>query len=144
MKNFLKITFGLLLLFVIVLYLGTVFLLPQIINSKNTINSLQSLILEKTGTKTNIKGLNLKISPALFVFFKIDSLDAKNNNTSVADIKNLAVNCKLLQKRLTLVSADNIFVDGNYLKQFGKNKKKRRRKKINFNQTIFLKFICKN
>jgi ABC-type siderophore export system fused ATPase/permease subunit len=75
MKKILTITFSVLLLFVIGLYLGIVCLLPPIINSKITINKLQSLILEKTGTETDIAGLNLKISPKLTVILNIDSLD---------------------------------------------------------------------
>ena len=128
MKKIFKITFGVLLLSVIAFYLCVVCVLPSIINSKTAINKLQSLIHNKTGIETNITGLNLKISPLLTVVFKVGSVDAKNNNTSVADIKNLSLRYKLLQKHLTFISADNIFIDGNYLKQFkkeGVNKKKR-------------------
>ena len=133
MKKIFKITFGVLLLLVISLYLGAVFLLPPIINSKVTVNKLQSLILEKTGIETNISGLNLKISPKLTVFLKIESIEAKNNNVSVADIKNIALNCKLLQKKFTLVSADKIYIDGNYLKQFKKEKKEKKKGKFELN-----------
>ncbi|MBR6126807.1 hypothetical protein IKQ21_03895 [bacterium] len=125
MKKISKIVFGVLLALLIVLYLGIVCVLPAIVNNKATINKLESLILEKTGIETTITGLNIKISPKLVVYFNIDSLDAKNNNTSAADIKNFALNYKLLQKNLTLVSADNIFIDGNCLK--GLNKKSKRK-----------------
>ncbi len=125
MKKIFKITFGIILVFALSIYLGLVFLLPQIINSKVTTNRLQSLIKNKTGIETTITGLHLKISPKLVFGLKIDSIEAKNNNISVADIKNIAVNYKLLQKRLTLVCADNIFIDGNYLKQSKKEKKKK-------------------
>ena len=118
MKKIFKITFYIILTSVIALYLGIVFLIPQIVNNKITINKLQSLILEKTGIETTITGLNLKISPKLIVVLNIDSIDAKNNNVSVADIKNLSLNYKLLQRHLTLVSANNIYIDGNSLKQF--------------------------
>ena len=128
MKKIFKITFGVLLLSVIAIYLCIVFVLPSIINSKTAINKLQSSIHNKTGIETNITGLNLKISPALAVVLHVDSIDAKNNNISVLDIKKLSLKYKLLQKHLTLVSANNIFIDGNCLKQFkkeGVNKKKR-------------------
>ena len=130
MKRFFKITFGVLLLFVFAFYLCVVCILPSVINSKTTINNLQSLIRNKTGTEANITGLNVKISPALTVVLKIDSFDAKNNNFSVANIKNLSLKYKLLQKQLTLVSADNIFIDGNYLKQFRKDRKKKNKKNL--------------
>ena len=132
MKKIFKITFGVLLLLVVSLYLGIVFVLPQIVNSKITIKELQLLIHKKTGIETNITGLNLKISPALAIVFKVDSIDAKNNNLPVADIKNFALSGKLLQRELTSVSANNIFVDGNSLKQFKKEKKKKKARKSEF------------
>ena len=128
MKKIIKITFGVLLLLVIGLYLGIVCVLPSIINSKTTINKLQSLILNKTGIETTITELNLKISPKLIVVLKVSSIDAENKNVKVVDIKNLSLSYKLLQKHLTLVSADNIFIDGNCLSQFKKEKKKKKRK----------------
>ena len=131
MKKFFKIIFGLLLLLLIVLYLGIVFLLPKIINNKSIISSLQSVILEKTGTETSITGLNLKIYPNLTVNLKLDSLDAKNNNITAANIKNLSIRCELLQKHPALVSADNIFIDGNHFKQF-KRGKKEGKKRVKF------------
>ena len=133
MKNFFKITFGVLLLFPITFYLCAVFLLPPIINNQTVINELQSSIYNKTGIETNIKGLNLKISPKLTAILKIDSVNAKNNNTSVADIKNFSLKYKLLQKHLTSVSANNIFIDGNYLKQFKKEKKKKKKTNLELN-----------
>ena len=134
MKKFIKIILSVLILLVSALYLGTVFLLPQIINSKITINKLQALVLEKTGIETNITGLNLKISPKLNVILNIDSVDAKKDNAAVADIENFALHYKLLQNHLTSVSADNIFVDGNCLKQFKKEKKKKKESKLDLNK----------
>ena len=113
MRKIFKITFGTILIFVICLYLGLVFLLPQIINNKSSINKIQSVIYNKTGIETNITGLNLKISPNLVVLLNIESLDAKNNNVSVADIKNFSIKYKLLQNHLTLIKANNIYIDGN-------------------------------
>ena len=132
MKKFFKITFGVLSLLIITIYLCTVFLVPLIVNSKITTNKLQSFIQNKTGIETNILGLNLKISPRLTVFLNIDSIDAKNNNVPVADIKNLSLKYKLLQKHLTLISANNIFVDGNCLKQFKKERKKKKQNKFDY------------
>lgn len=126
MQKSFKIIFYTIITFAVGLYLGIVFLLPPIINSKTTTEKLQSLIHEKTRIETSIGGLNLKISPMLTVRLKIDNIDAKNNNLPVADIENLALNYKLLQKRLTLVSADNIFIDGDCLQQFKKEKKKKK------------------
>lgn len=126
MKKIFKIALWVLLLFVIGLYLGIVCILPSIVSSKITTNKLQSLIHHKTGIETNISGLNLKISPKFNVVLKVDSIDAKNKDVTVADIKNLSLSYKLLQKHLALVSADNIFIDGNYLKQFKKEGKKKR------------------
>ena len=144
MQKIFKIILSALLLLVVGLYLGIVFLLPQIINSKITINKLQSLILKKIGMETNITGLNLKISPKLFVTLNVESIDAKNNNVSVADIKNIAINYKLLQKHLTLVSADNIFLDGNYLKQFKKERKNKKKNKKNLDLSNIPEIHIKN
>ena len=147
MKKIFKITFYIILTSVIALYLGIVFLIPQIVNNKITINKLQSLILEKTGIETTITGLNLKISPKLIVVLNIDSIDAKNNNVSVADIKNLSLNYKLLQRHLTLVSANNIYIDGNSLKQFKKEEQKKKNNKFELKklpETHVQKFVFKS
>ena len=125
MKKILKITFGILLLCMAALYLGVIFVLPSVINSKFTIHKLQSFIHNKTGIETTIDGLNIKISPKLVVILNIGSVNAKNNNVSVAEVERLALNYKLLQKQLTSVCAENIFIDGNYLKQFKKEGKKK-------------------
>jgi hypothetical protein len=74
----------------------------------------------------------LKISPDLIVVLNIDSIDAKNNNISVADIKNISLKYKLLQKHLALVSAENVYINGNSLKQFKKFPKKKNKSKVNF------------
>ena len=129
MKKIFKITFGSLLLLVFGLYLGIVFLLPLLVNSKSVQKELDHFINQKSGLETTITGLNFKISPALKVIIKIDSIDAKNNSICAADIKNFVLNYKLLQKRLTLVSADTIFIDGDAFKGVIKEKKK---KKSNF------------
>ena len=124
MKKIFKITFWALLLFVVTIYLCIVFVLPPVINSKTSINKFQSLIYNKTGIETNIAGLNLKVSPKLTLTLKVDSINAKNNNASVANIKNLSLEYKLLQNNLTLINANNIYIDGNIIKQFKKDKRK--------------------
>ena len=147
MKKIFTITFSILLLLLIIIYLCMICVLPSIINSKTTMNRLQSLILEKTGTETTITGLELKISPMLLVSLNIDSVNAKNKNVPVADIKNFTLKYKLLQKQLTLVSADNIFIDGNYIKKFKKegNKKKNGKSDLNKIPEVHIqKFIFKS
>ena len=124
MKKIFTITFSVLLLLLVTVYLCVVCVLPAIINSKAAINKLQSLIHNKTGIETTITGLNLKISPNLTIVLKVDSIDAKNNKIAIVDIKNISLKYKLLQKHLTLISANNIFIDGNYLKQFKRGKRK--------------------
>ena len=134
MKKFIKILFFTILLLVICLYFFVVFLVPQIINNRTVINKLQSFIYNKTGVETNISGVNLKISPSLVVVVNVDNIDAKNNNAVIADIKNLSITYKLLQKNLTLISANNIYVNGNSLKQFKKEKKEKKSSKIEINK----------
>ena len=133
MKKIFKITFCVLLLFLVSLYLGIVFVLPQVVNSKIATDKLESFIQNKTGIKTNIEGLSLKITPKLIVILRLDSIDAVNNNISVADIKKIAINYKLLQNHLTCVSADNIYIDGNCLKQLKKTPKKKKSGKFELN-----------
>jgi hypothetical protein len=147
MKKIFKITFGVLLLFFITFYLCVVCVLPSIINSKAAINKLQSSIHNKTGIETNITGLNLKIFPMLTLVLRVDSIDAKNNNISAADIKNLSLKYKLLQKRLAYVSADNIFIDGNCFKGVNKRSKRKnsRKSKLNNIPEIHIqKFVFKS
>ncbi|MBQ9245884.1 hypothetical protein IJ182_06430 [bacterium] len=129
MKKIFKIISSAILVSGAFLYLGIVFILPMVLNCHTTINKLQSLIQNKTGIETNITGLNLKISPRLKAFLNINSIEAKNNNVTVIDIKNLSLNCKLLQKHLTYISADNVFIDGNTLKQLKKDEKKKNNNK---------------
>ena len=121
MKKFVKITFSVLLALIVAFYLCVVFILPPVINNKTTINKLQSLIFNKTKIETNITGLNLKVSPKLIFKLNVDDIDAKQENVSVVNIKNLSLHYKLLQNHLTLIKADNIIIDGNSLKQFKKS-----------------------
>ncbi len=130
MKKFVKITFSVLLVFIIAFYLCLVFVLPPVINNKTTINKLQSLIFNKTKIETKITELNLKVSPNLTFKLNVDGIDAKQENVSVVNIKNLSLHYKLLQNHLTLIKADNIIIDGNYLKQFKKSPSKQN--KVNF------------
>ena len=133
MKKILKIILYVLLLLVVILYIGVVFILPLIVNNKSVINKFQSFIYNKTAIETNITGLNLNISPTLAVLLNIDSIFAQNNDVTVADIKKLSINYNLLQNSLTFVRADNIFIDGNCLKQFKKEGKKVKNKKTRLN-----------
>ena len=147
MKKFVKIIFGILLLLIITFYLLIVFGFPAVINNKTTINKLQSLIHNKTGIETSITGLNLKIYPNLIAVLNVDSIDVQNKNVTAADIRNLSLKYKLLQKHLTLVSADNIFVDGNYLKQYKKEGKKKKKDKLELNnipEIHIQKFVFKS
>ena len=130
MKKILKITFYIIFLSVIVLYLGIVFLFPKTINNKAVIKKVQSVIYNKTGVETNITGFNLKISPKLVFVLKINSIDSKYNNAPVLYIKDVSLNYRLLQNRLTLISANNIYIDGNKLKQFSKTPKKKTKRKF--------------
>ncbi len=130
MKKIFIILFLILVSLVSALYLGLVFLLPHVINSNVTINKLQSLIQNKTGIETNIKGLNLKISPKFNINLDVDSIDAKNNNITAADIKNLSIRYKLFQKHLTLVSANKLYINSKALNQFKKGQKKKNKAKF--------------
>ena len=130
MKKIFTIIFLILLLAVSALYFGVVFLLPQIINNKGTINKLESLILNKTGIVTNIEGLNLKVSPKLYFVLNINSINPKYNNVSILNIKNLSLNYELLKNHLTSVNANEIYIDGDTLKQFNKKPKKKRKNNI--------------
>ena len=111
MKKIFKIIFSILFLCVISFYLGIIYVLPSVISNKTTIHKLQSLIYKKTGINTAVTGFNLKISPKFKVILKIDSLDAKNNDVSVIDIKNFTFGCELLSKHPALISANKIFID---------------------------------
>lgn len=126
MKNFIKITVCIILLLIIGLYISVLFLLPKIINNKTFINKLQSSIYNKTKIETNIVGFNLKITPKFLVVLNVDSINAKNNSVSIADIKNITLKYKILQNDIMLVSADKIYIDGDVLKQLKKADKKRK------------------
>ena len=130
MKKIFKIIFWFLLFFGIASYFGVVYLLPQIINSKITINKLQSFIHNKTGIETNIEGLNIKISPKLVAILHIDNFSAKNKQNSIANIQKLSLNYKLLKNRITLVKANNIYIDGNSLKQIKTNSHQKQKKEL--------------
>ena len=120
MKKALKIIFLTISIVIVFLYLGLVFLIPKIVNNKAVISNISSTIYKKTGVETDIKGLNLKISPKLNFTLKVESVDAKYNNNSVLDVKDLYLNYKLLKNYLAKVSAQRIYIDGNILKQLPK------------------------
>ena len=128
MKKIFTITLSALLLLIVGLYLGIVCVLPSIINSKLAVNKLQSLILEKTGAKTTIMGLNLKISPKLNVVLNVENIESKDKKATVIDVKKVSLKYKLLHRRLTLISADKIYIDGNFLKSIKKQEKKKKNK----------------
>lgn len=130
MKKILIISFLILLSTVSALYLGVVYLLPQVINSNATITKLEALILDKTGIDANIEGLNLKISPKLVFDLTVDSIDAKHDKVLVFDIKNLSLNYKLLENHLTSINANNVYIDGNVLKQLKKEPQKEQKNNI--------------
>jgi len=127
-KNIIKISFCTISLLAFCLYLSIVLLFPRIINNKTVINKLQFAIHNKTGIETTITGLNFKISPKLFVILDVDSIVAKNRNVTVADIKKLSLRYKILQNNLTLISANNIFIDENCFKQLQRGKYKGKNK----------------
>lgn len=130
MKKFFSILFLILLSSVLVVYLGIVLLLPEIISNEIIINKLESLILHKSGLETNIEGLDLKVSPKLNFVLNINSVNPKYNKVSVLDVKNLSLNYKLLENRITLINVNSIFVDGNALKQFKKPEQKKSKRKL--------------
>lgn len=134
MKKIFKITFYIILISLFCLYFGITLVLPQIISTKAAANKLQSLIHNKTGAETKIEGLKLKIYPNLVAVLNIDNLDAKDNNVKVMDIKKLSLKYKLLQNRPALVSANNIYIDGNFLNKFKKTPKKKKKKELNLNK----------
>ncbi|MBO6273404.1 hypothetical protein J6O48_11580 [bacterium] len=130
MKKFLKIIFCIIFISVIILYIGVVFLLPQFVNCKTVQKELSYLVNKKSGVETTISALRLNISPNLVVRLKIDSLNTKYKKVSVLNLKNVSINCKLLQKQLSSVNADNIYIDGDWLKQLPKQKPKKNKKKF--------------
>ena len=130
MKKILKITFYIITLSVVLLYLGIVFLLPAIINNQSVINKAEVLIYKKTGIETTIKGLNLKISPCFNFALNIENVNAKYKNSPVLDIENVFLNYELLHHQLTKISAKTIYIDGDKLKQF--SPKTHKKKKGNF------------
>ncbi len=130
MKKIFKIVFFTIIIFAVGLYLGIVFLLPQIINNKATTDKLQSLILDKTGMKSNITGLNLKISPLLDVKLTVKSIDIKDNNIVGLDIQNL--NTSVNGLKLKNLDADLIYANLDILNKIKIEKKKDTKKKKSF------------
>lgn len=115
---------------ILALYLGIVFILPQVINNKAVINKLESLILDKTGIETNIEGLDLKVSPKLDFDLNITDINSKYKDVSVFDIKDLSLNYKLLENRLTTIDINEAYIDGNILKQFNKKPEQKHKNKF--------------
>ncbi|MBR1461696.1 hypothetical protein IJ596_08735 [bacterium] len=131
MKKIFGIVFLFLLLSVFVLYMGVVFLLPQVINSDAAIKKLETFILHKSGMNTNIEGLELKVSPKLNFILNIDSVNSKSNNVSVFNLEKFSLSYKLPQNRLISINADNIYIDGQVLKQLQENSHKKHETKFN-------------
>ena len=147
MKKIFKITFYIIFLTAIILYLGVVFLLPQIVNSDTMQKEFSHFVNKKSGVETTITALNLKISPKLIVTLKIDNFDSRYKKVSVLNLKNVSISYKLLQKQLSSVNADNIYIDGDWLKQLPKQKPKKNKKEFsldNFPKTHVSKFVYKS
>lgn len=130
MKKILTITFCIIFLSVVVLYFGIVFLLPQIVNSNSIQKELSHFVNKKSGVETSIDSLKLKVSPILVFTLKIDNFDSKYKNVSVLNLKNVSINYKLLQNQLSSVNAENIYIDGNWLKQLPKQNPKKNKKEF--------------
>lgn len=127
MKKFLTITLSIILISVTILYFGIVFLLPKTVNSKAAQNLLTSYIYKKSKIETNIKGLNLKISPKLAIALYVDSINARSKNVSIIAADNIALNYKLLENNKALINVNSIFINGDELKRLKiKSKKKRK------------------
>ncbi len=120
MKKIFEVIFFIILTFAISIYLGIVFLIPQVTNNKAAITKFEKLLANKTGIITDIDGLNLKISPKFILFLNIDSASAKNRDIVSFDVKNISIKYEFFKKELSLFTAEKIYVNGDELKQFSK------------------------
>jgi hypothetical protein len=123
MKNFFKIIFCIIVLFITFLYLGIVILLPKIVNSKASVRGVTSFLHKKCGIELNVQDLNLKVSPTLTFVLSVSDIEATGSNGPVLELKNVLFNYNLLKNNFTVVKADNLYIDGNYLKELIPSKK---------------------
>ncbi len=127
MQKIFKIIFYTIITFVVGLYLGIVFILPQIINHKATTDKLQSLILDKTGMESNITGLNLKISPLLSAKLTVNNIKIKYNDRVGLNIQNLNTSIKGIEVKN--LDTDLIYANLDVLKKIKIEKKDDTKKK---------------
>lgn len=122
-------------------YLGTMIVLPKILNSGVAIGYYERFLSEKLGASVYIEDFKLNVNPNLSLDLHINKFIAKNNyNVEIASIKDLSVVSKSLSLYPKFINVDTIYIDYIPLKKVLSNyKNSKTSKDFDLNNLPFLK-----
>ena len=106
-------------------YLGVLYGTPKIVNSKTFSTNLESFISKKTGLNTEIKGLNISISPKFITFVNCNKFSILDNKKSALEINKIQTSIDLKSIIIKNINVNSAFIDIKALQNsLSKNQKK--------------------
>ena len=106
-------------------YLGVLYGIPKIVNSKTFSTNLESFISKKTGLNTEIKGLKISISPKFITFVNCNKFSILDNKKSALEINKIQTSIDLKSIIIKNINVNSAFIDIKALQNsLSKNQKK--------------------
>ncbi len=97
------------------IYLGILFILPNLLNSNTFIKKMQGLISKNTGYNVVAENFNIKITPALSLNLRADKISAKKNGVNILDIEGFSG--KTSFNKLKEARAEYLFLNFNKIQK---------------------------
>lgn len=98
-------------------YLGILYGIPALVNSKNFSTKLEKFIVQKTGLNTEIKGLNISISPLFVTSINCNNFSIKDNKKTATKINKLKTSIDLKTGAIKEIDVNSAFIDIKSLQQ---------------------------
>lgn len=95
----------------IISYLGILYGIPAIINSKTFTTKLESFITKKTGLNTEISKLHITISPLLITSIKCNEFSIIDNQKTALSINDIKTNIDLKSIKLKDIDINSTYID---------------------------------
>lgn len=92
-------------------YLGVLYGIPKIVNSKTFSTNLESFMSKKTGLNTEIKGLNISISPKFITFVNCNKFSILDNKKSALEINKIQTSIDLKSITIKNINVNSAFID---------------------------------
>lgn len=129
MKRITKILclfFAILTVFLSGLYLLYIFVLPVILNSVKVNSYIEKIIYKKSGIEISTNNLKIKTYRNLSVSVLADKIELKKQNKKVFDANNIDIKIFPIQKKLSKIYIDYIYLDKSGLTNFLTSSTKKR------------------